>query len=205
MKNEMKQNQNRSKRNRLAALLCVSLLLLGCGSSVNPEASDETAGNEAYADQVLEVGILADCSDPYAVVTYESFVAEAGRSEETIVVELHDCREGYEARMEGLETVKETGIDVLLMDWMDVEPEEALREQIAETIEALDVPVYFFGPRNPMDLLGIGGSYVGLSPEEAFAYANAKAENRFDESGYREHAQKAGRVLFEQVRLEEAD
>ena len=116
-----------------------------------------------------------------------------------MVVELHDCRDGVEALLDGLSAVSKTGIDVLLFDASGADLSAENKEELEHLIERLEVPVFCFGPRNPLNEMEIDGRYIGLAEQEAEAYTAAVLESQFDAAGYREHAWNAGKMLFEDV------
>ena len=148
MRKATDQKNKRFGLNRLAALLCVSLLLPGCAGTSTGEAEEYKEAEEfPVSEQVIEVGILTDCGDPYAVVTYESFIKEASQASEAIVAELHDCRQGYEAQLEALAAVKKTGVDILLIDI--IEDGVLDGEELEAAMGELEVPVLYFGAKNP--------------------------------------------------------
>lgn len=187
---------------RLTALLCVSLLLLGCAGRWEEikEEAKQPIEEQTASDQVIEAGMVVDCTDPYAVVSFEVFSRQAGECSAPVVVELHDCREGYEVQKAQLELLNEHGIDLLLMDVTKGEESQAHQQELAQLIAKLNVPVIYFGTPPQEETLEVtGGTYVGLSEEEAAEYEAIRKEDRFEESGYREKAKEAGETLLNLV------
>lgn len=196
MRNNIKQIRGKNIKNRLAALLCVSLLLIGCAKTPEEYHEAEEKEQQTATSQVLEVGILVDGSDPYAVVTYESFVRSAGDSSEPIVAELGDAREGTENQIRVLNELKERGVDILLVDVSKIGAEEVLAQWLLEQ----ELWFLFFGTRPTADTLeATGGVYVGLTEEEAREYQAVMEADRFEESGFRGDAWQDGQELFKKV------
>ncbi|MCI8417568.1 MAG: hypothetical protein HFI33_08780 [Lachnospiraceae bacterium] len=196
----------------LGIFICSSILLFlpGCqrGTAENTAAEKmETEKTEemeqgvsgqtdSWADQVLEVGILADCTNPYTVVAFEIFGREAGKCNRPLVVELHDSRDGYEAQKGQLEWLLERGVDVLLVDMAHRDSQADLKKDL----ESVDCPVIYFGTRPEEELLEENNmQYIGLSQEEAQELTKALEEERFEESGFRERAGEAGEELLQVV------
>ncbi len=150
----------------------------------------------SWADRVVEVGILADCTNPYTVVCFEIFGREAGACSRPLVVELHDSRDGYEAQKGQLEWLLSRGVDVLLVDMADRDRQKELKADL----EGMDCPVIYFGTRPKEELLEDSDiQYIGLSQEEALELSQALAEERFEETGFRERAHKTGEELLQRV------
>ncbi|MBQ8184331.1 MAG: hypothetical protein IJ036_00935 [Lachnospiraceae bacterium] len=200
--------QIRNIRYRLAVLLCVGLLLSGCGHAsgntseqkVEPEEEQLTVSEEnTAADQVLEVGVLMDYSAPYAVAVFETFSVAAGKADTPVAVELHDCRDGYEAYQDCLELFQDRSVELLMVDMMEDFSEEE-QQNLAEGIRDLGIPVLYFGTVPEEETLEItGGRYVGLSEKEEKELKKILKKDGFEESEYPEKAVKTGEELLQLV------
>ncbi len=179
----------------------VCLLLYGCGGPLEmpkePPKQTETEETqvkmEPASSQVLEVGIMADGTNPYAVVASENFCRKAGDGSYPVVVEYHDSRDGCDTQKAQLKGLKERGVDLLLIHVVDLKRQE----ELAEEIKSLDIPVLYFGTRPGEALLEeTGGTYVGLEEEEEKELSKVLEEGSFEESGFRELAESAGGKLY---------
>ncbi len=162
----------------------------GQASMEDPNKGDLSSVRE----EVLEVGIVADCSNPYAVVVFEQFCQEAKACETPIVVELHDSDSSYDKARQQLEWLAERGIDILLVDVGNTKEQEELGEEI----RAMAYPTLYFGLR-PEKLEELESSYIGLTGEEQKELEQALEQDQFEESGFRQRAEEDGRKLWERV------
>ena len=130
---------------RWVAVAGICLLFYGCGAASgtpeqtegprDPEGLQAQEGakpgeEEPASSQVLEVGIMADGTNPYAVVASETFCRKAGESSYPIVVEYHDSRDGCDTQKAQLRGLKERGVDILLIHVVDL-------ERYNETVDAV--------------------------------------------------------------------
>ena len=193
---------------RWVAVAGICLLFYGCGAASgtpeqtegprDPEGLQAQEGakpgeEEPASSQVLEVGIMADGTNPYAVVASETFCRKAGESSYPIVVEYHDSRDGCDTQKAQLRGLKERGVDILLIHVVDLERQEELQEEIG----SLDVPVLYFGARPGEELLEeTKGEYVGLDEKQEAELLKTLEAEGFETSKFQWLAKKAGEDLY---------
>ncbi len=206
------QNSRKKRERKRRAFICrwvvlgsIGLLLCGCAFGANKpekepqELSSEQRDAEEKSDipasqQVLEVGITADNTNPYAVAVYNAFCLKAGKGSCPIVVEFHDGRDGYEVQKLQLEALEKRGVDLLLVNVADLERQTELSEDICQA----GVPVLFFGTRPKEEVLErTGGQYVGLSEEEETELGEIIEAEQFEESEFPALAEKVGEDLYQ--------
>lgn len=158
-------------------------------------AEKDTADSSSLRDQVLEVGMVLDCSNPYTVVVFEEFCREAEKCDTPIVVELHDSNSSYEKQEQQLEWLIQHGMDILLVDVGTTKEQEKL----GEDIRSLGYPTLYFGLRPEKLKEELENSYIGLTQEEQRELEQTLEQERFEESGFRQRAQEDGRKLMERV------
>lgn len=192
---------------RWVALGGIGLLLYGCASDAakpiegSPGLYGEMESQEGGSDipisrQVLEVGIMADDTNPYAAAVYKAFCLKAGEGSVPVVVEFHDGRDGYETQKWQLEVLRERGVDLLLVNMADMERQAELAEDICQA----DIPVLYFGTRPSEALLEkTEGQYVGLPVEEETKLGEVLEAEQFEESEFPDLAQKVGEALYRTV------